>query len=324
MTTKTKQPLLPAYLIVGEDELKRNRALELLHRRLESLGDLDLNSDRFYGHEARGNEIVAACNTLPFTSDLRLVEVYDVEKLRKQDSEELIAYLESPASTSVLVLIANKLPKGTRLYKAIEKQGKQSVIDCAPMNRKKLADALRDSAIGHGFTITPGAVATLIDLVGTNTVTLDSELQKIGLAHRGSDPVNEGEVLALVARTTETKPWEFVDAFAARNLTRCISLLFTMESTSPFALLGMCVTRIRELITTKALVRRGESHALAKELKLPDWRVKNHQAWARMYTSHDLVVALISARDTEQAMKSGSNPKKALLDWLLATMKKAA
>lgn len=324
MATQTKQPLLSAYLIVGEDELKRNRALELLHRRLESMGDLDLNSDKFYGHEARGSEIVAACNTLPFTSEVRLVEVSDAEKLRKQDSEEIITYLESPATTSVLVLVTNKLPKGTRLYKAVEKQGKQAVIDCAPMNRKRLADALRDSAINHGFTITPGAVATLIDLVGTNTVALDSELQKIGLAHRGTDPVNEGEVLALVARTTETKPWEFVDAFASRNLARCVSLLPTMESTSPFALLGMCVSRIRELIAAKALARRGEAHGLAKELKLPDWRVKNHQAWARMYTSHDLVVALITARDAEQAMKTGSDPRKAFLDWLIQTMKKAA
>ncbi len=324
MTTQSKQPLLPAYLIVGEDELKSNRALELLHRRFEALGDLDLNSDRFYGHEARGVEITAACNTLPFTSDLRLVEVYEAEKLRKQDSEELISYLESPAPTSVLVLIAHKLPKGTRLYKAIEKQGKQAIIDCAPMNRKRLSEALRDSAIGHGFTITPGAVATLIDLVGTNTVALDSELQKIGLSHRGTDPVNEGEVLALVARTTETKPWEFVDAFASRNLARCVSLLSTMESVSPFALLGMCVTRIRELIAAKTLARRGEAHDLAKELKLPDWRVKNHLAWARMYTSHDLVVALISARDAEQAMKSGSDPDKTFLDWLIQTMKKAA
>lgn len=155
MATQTKQPLLSAYLIVGEDELKRNRALELLHRRLESMGDLDLNSDKFYGHEARGSEIVAACNTLPFTSEVRLVEISDAEKLRKQDSEEIITYLESPATTSVLVLVANKLPKGTRLYKAVEKQGKQAVIDCAPMNRKRLADALRDSAINQWYTITP-------------------------------------------------------------------------------------------------------------------------------------------------------------------------
>ncbi len=37
-------------------------------------------------------------------------------------------------------------------------------------------------AVGHGIALTQGAAATLIDLVGTNTVALDAELKKLSLS----------------------------------------------------------------------------------------------------------------------------------------------
>ena len=77
-------------------------------------------------------------------------------------------------------------------------------------------------AVTHGVTLTEGAAVKLVDLVGEDTVHLDSELKKIALAHRGTDAVNEHEIVDMVSRTAEVKPWEFVDAFAARDVRKCL------------------------------------------------------------------------------------------------------
>lgn len=322
MTATSKQPtLLPVYLIAGEDELKRETVMKRLHARLSKMGDLSFNSETFSALTCTGEEVVTAANTLPFASEVRLVEVHEVEKLKKTDSELLIDYLKEPCQTTVLALVGQKLAKNTRLYKAIAAFGKNAVIDCAPFARKDLGNAVRSMAVGHGIALTQGAAVTLIDLVGTNTVALDAELKKLALAHRGTDPVNENEVLSLVSRTAEIKPWEFVDAFAARNGKRCIYLLHRMD-VSPFALLAMCTTRIRELITVKALAQRGQQASAAKVLKMPDWRLKNHRVWARGFSMPELVDALRSARDAEQSMKSGSNQQDAFVFWLLSVCRK--
>ena len=206
MASKKNNPLLPVYLISGEDELKRETVIKRLRKRISTYGDLAFNSDVFAGEKATGEEIVAAANTLPFASEVRLVQVNNVDKLRKADAEALISYLASPSQTTVLALIAQKLPKNTRLYKAVSGFGKDAVIDCAPFQAKDLNAAVRSMALTHGVTFTEGAAASLIDLAGTNTVTLDSEIRKLALAHRGDDPVNQNEVIALVARTAEIKP----------------------------------------------------------------------------------------------------------------------
>ena len=281
MTAQKKQnaPLLPVYLVCGEDALKRDTVMKRLRARLSALGDLSFNSDEFSGETATGADIVSACNTVPFASPVRLVEVRAADKLKKADSEELVAYLDSPAETTVLALIAEKLAKNTRLYKAVAKHGKTAVIDCAPLKRFELPKAVRAMAVGHGVTLTEGAAAKLVDLVGEDTVHLDSELTKIALAHRGTDAVNEHEIVAMVSRTAEVKPWEFVDAFAARDARKCLLYLGRMDSVSPHALLAMCTTRLRELVCARALADRGNPRGVAAALKMPDWRVKNHATW---------------------------------------------
>ena len=315
-----QQTLLPVYLAVGEDELKRRTVVERLRKRVESMGDLTFNHDIFDAASASGSDIAIACNTLPFASPVRLVEVSHVDKLGKQDIDVVVAYLAAPSESTVLLLSSEKLAKNSRLYKAVAKVGKGSVIDCAPMKRYELAKALRSMAVGHGFTMTERAAARLIELVGEDTVRLDTELRKLALAHKGQDPVSDREIDDLVARTSEAKPWELVDAFSKRDLRSCLRLLPLLESTSPISLLAMCTTRLRELCCAKSLANRGEAHNLASTLKVPDWRVKNHVTWSRNFTDAELRHAFSAVRDCDQAMKSGADPALAFKTWLVESL----
>lgn len=319
MSTK-EQKLLPAYLAVGEDALKRRAVLEKLRKRIAELGDLEFNHDEFDAERASGSAIAVACNTLPFASELRLVEVAHAEKLGKQDVDIMCAYLSAPSESTVLVMSADKLAKNSRLYKAVASIGKTAIIDCAPMKRYELVRALRSMAVGHGATLTEAAAEKLVSLVGEDTIKLDSELRKLALAHTGTDPITESEVDSLVSRTTESKPWELVDAFSARDIGKTLKILPTLGSSSPYALIGMCTTRLRELSCAKSLDSRGEGHRLAEVLGVPTWRVKNHLAWSRLFSDVELKRAFSTARACEQAMKSGTDPDTAFKDWLVSTM----
>ena len=320
MANGKEQALLPAYLAVGEDALKRRTVLERLRKRIATYGDLDFNHDEFDGERASGSNIAVACNTLPFASELRLVEVANVEKLGKQDAEVLCAYLASPNQSTVLVMSAEKLAKNSRLYKAVAAIGSSAIIDCSPMKRYELVRALRSMAVGHGITLTESAAETLVSFVGEDTIRLDTELRKLALAHTGSDPVTDREVSMLVARTNEAKPWELVDAFSARDVNTCLKLLPLLKSTSSYALIGMCTNRLRELSCAKSLDARGQGHQLADTLGVPAWRVKNHVTWSRRFDAEDLEKAFVSARDCERAMKSGADPDDAFRDWLVSVI----
>lgn len=312
--------LLPVYLAVGDDTLKRETVEDRLVRRVGRMGDLSFNSEFFDGAQAEGAAIVSACNTLPFASTVRLVTVRNADKLKSADARCVADYLASPNPTTVLALYAGKLAKNSRLYKAVAAFGKTAVINCASVKKNQLPSLVSGMAKSHGLQMTEGAIRELIDRVGSDTVHLDGELRKLSLAHVGSDPVNEGEVALAVGRTTEIKPWEFTDAFAARNLARCLYCLQHMPSATPYGLLSGCIKRIRELIVTKAVEQRGQGSGLAQALGLPAsqaWKVRSYPAWAHGFTASELRDALKSGRDAERRMKSGYDPAGTFEDWLL-------
>jgi len=324
MATEEKDnALLPVYLFDGEDLLKRQTVLKKLKARLAQGGDISFNYETFSGESASANAIIGACNTLPFMIEARLVQVNDADKLKKADAEALAEYLKAPAPTAVLALIADKLPQNTRLYKAVKAFGEKAIISCLPQKRYNLTRTVCSLALGYGVKLSESAAQILIDLVGEDTIRLDSEIKKLALAHQGNDAISDQEVHFLITRTAEAKPWEFVDAFSGRNINKCLTCLNRMPSASPHRLLALCVSRLRELICAKSLQERGRGADLSTVLKVPDWKVKNHTRWAQSYSKKELRDALISARDLERAMKSGTNPDDAFLEWILTFMKKS-
>ena len=325
MATAKNTELLGAYLIVGDDVLKRETVLARLNKRLESYGDMAFNSDAFDGETATGEAIVAACNTVPFASEKRLVSVVHADKLKSADTEPIVAYLKAPNETTVLALVAEKLAKNTRLYKAIAALGKDAVIDCSLPKAYELPAQVSAMAKKRGLSMDNRAATLLVELVGDDTVRLDSELARMALEKGEGATLTQADVEAMVTRTNATKPWKFVDAFSERNLSLSLKTLQRLDdSTSPFALIVMVVNRIRELLCVKSLAARRSGETVAQALKLPDWRVKNHGKWAQRYSERELVHALTTARDAELAMKTGRDAQEVLTDWLIETMKKPA
>lgn len=160
---KEETALLPVYLAVGDDTLKRETVADRLTKRISQLGDLSFNSETFDGDNARGEDIVTACNTLPFASAVRLVAVRNVDKLRKADADAVAGYLAFPSETTVLALYGASLNKGSKLYKAVASFGKKAIIDCASVKKRDLPSMVASMAKARGFSMTHGAANALID-----------------------------------------------------------------------------------------------------------------------------------------------------------------
>ena len=309
---------LPGYLVVGDDALKRERIAAGIKRCLAQMGDMTFNTDAFDGETAEGPAIVNACRTVPFLSPYRLVAVSNAEKLKKADSEALVDYLKAPNESTVLLLSAEKLAKSTRLYKAVAALGTKAVIECVSPKARDLPNLVREMAPAHGATMTADAAFKLVELVGDNTVRLDAEVAKLALLHEGSQPIGVREVLDNVSRVAEPSRWDFVNAFSARNVAACVSMLEQMKSVSPHSLIGLCENRIRELMAAQSMIRRGTPGATAKALGKQDWQVRSVVTDARRFKASELQQSLLSARTTEMAMNSGKDVDAVFLEWVLS------
>ena len=162
--------LLPAYLIVGTDGVKRDHAVSRMKARLEKSGMVEFNLDeRDMTKDPDIESIIGSLNTFPMGSEFRLVILDGCSKLAKAVSEPLVDYLASPSPTTVCLIIADSLAKNTRLYKAIGKIDKKAVIDCSGTKRWELPRRVQQMATQHGKSISTAAAEELVSRSGENT-----------------------------------------------------------------------------------------------------------------------------------------------------------
>ena len=127
--------LKPLYLILSDQLFLRTQAVERLRTRLEELGPLDFNLSQYEAEKANFQEVVDACNVLPFATPFRLVIVSGIEKLTASDSALLAEYALNPSPTTVLALVGESCAKSSKLYKAVVANG--AVLDRKAPSKKE-------------------------------------------------------------------------------------------------------------------------------------------------------------------------------------------
>jgi DNA polymerase-3 subunit delta len=310
--------LLPIYLIVGDDALKVARVLERLTACVAQAGPIDFNLSRFSAETADFNEVVADCNTVPFGGDKRLVILEGADKITKDATEILLDYLRNPAEICVLAICAKSMPKNSRIRKAVDKIGKDAVIECK-VDEKSMPGVVAGLARDKGLVLEGAAAARLATLIGPDTVRADTELEKLAVRYGTGARITVSIVEDNVERAGEPKPWDLTDAMAARDTARVLRLLDDMSTASPYALIAMCTNRIRDLIAARDALDFGGGAArlVAEGVVKSDYVGRKYLGFAKNFTAQELREALYASVECEQAMKSGTDPKDALQDWLI-------
>ena len=299
--------LLPAYLIVGSDELKAKEVAARLRKRLEP-GFEAFNLDEHVANsDMEPSALLSSLNTLPFGTGFRLVMIQSAEHLPKDVSEAIIKYLNDPNQGCVLCLVAEKLPKTARLYKAVAKLGKQAIIDCTPAKRWELPKRMDRMAQQRGMRINEDASKELIARVGESTTMLDRQIGTLSELCRGAGVITRADVERYVTRIAEVKPWDFLDTICERDASRALELYDLMQDPSEIALVSMLVVRLRELVCAQSLASRRESATLASTLGKQAWQVKNHTRWASKFGKGELANALKACARCDRLLKSGGD-----------------
>lgn len=301
-----KPALLPAYLIVGPDELKRKQAVARLKARVDGPFSAFNLEELVASGDLEPVGVLASLNTLPMGGDRRVVVIENAEKLPKAVSEAIITYLANPNESCTLALVAGTLAKTTRLYKAVAKIGPKSVIECAAKKGRDLPPYVQKLAQAHGVSIAQDAAVELVARVGESTTMLDTQIATLAALLGGAGTITRPFVEKNVARVAEVKPWEFLDRLSGRDAHRALALYHLLDG-SELGLLSLIVGRLRELVCARSLDARGQAHALAAELKKQDWQVRNHVRWARAFSDGELEDLLGACASAERALKSGDD-----------------
>lgn len=302
----------PIILLSGTETFLADRALRTLTDRMKS-SDAGVEINDLDATDYQQGDLLQLASPSLF-GEPRLLRVSGVEKCTDVFLDDALSYLSSPESDVVLVLRHGGGNRGKKLLDAIKAAGNISlVVECKEI--KKDSDRLtfvQQEFQRHNVAIEPRAVRALVDAFSTDLAELASACTQL-ITDVGSQGVTAATIERYYGGRVEATTFQIADQAISGHFSEALALLrhALNSGVEPVLIVAAFAMKLR----TMALVggASGSIDALAAELGMPPWQVRNARSSLQGWNQEGLGAAILEVAHTDGAVKgSGPNPWYAL------------
>ncbi|XID95409.1 DNA polymerase III subunit delta [Paenibacillaceae bacterium WGS1546] len=311
---------LPIYILYGSETYLMNEFAERLQDSLVQPEHREMAIVRFDTAETPVDAIVEEAEMLPFLVPRKIVLVRDrtLFAAGKESSkvehrpERLLAYMERPSETTVLVFAVSgdKLDERKKLVKTAKSNG--WVASFGPLQADELLRWVLKRAAGQERSMDRDAAEELLGRVGADMHALAAETDKL-ITHAGpGGAVTVESVRALVSMATEQNVFKLTEEIAALRISDALALYHELlkQREEPIKLLALLVRQFRNMLYVKSLAGQGYSpQQMASQLGLHPYAVKVTGEQARKFSPERLAGLLDELAELDYAMKTGKVDK---------------
>ena len=296
-----------AYLFEGVEENIKAATLQALRKAILPEGMEELGESLMDAPDT--SAIIAACETLPFLADKRLVIVREHPALtgRSDADEKLLSYIPNVPESAVLVFLCRgKADARKKLYTAIKKAG--GIVSFAPLTDAELNAWVVKAFAGLGKSVSPQTASVLTFTVGSDTALLRREIDKLAALAGDRDSVTEEDVHAVATRSIECTVFEMVDAVVAGQQGKAFGLLRDMltAGSDRLGILAMLLRQFRLMQHIKIMQYEKLSPADIKtRLGIAPFAAERCIRQAAGYTGGQVKKAVQICLNAEYKVKSG-------------------
>jgi DNA polymerase-3 subunit delta len=252
--------LRPLYLIAGSDTAKIDATRARLRSRAERDGGA-ASLEVLEPGEGRGapdhEALLAAIPAMSLTESRRYLLVDGVERWRDKQLDAVAAALKSLPPDLSLVLVARD-KASARLRRAVEAANGEIHEFEAPKPRE-LPRVLVAEAKRLGYRLEPAAARMLVDRLGTGSLRLRNEVERLALWAGEGGEVTSADLAAMVADTSETAVWALSDALIERDaaLALAIGERLIAQGENVTGLIYGLASRLRKACAAAARLEEG-------------------------------------------------------------------
>lgn len=287
LAAQLAKPLLPVYLLSGEEPLQLNEAVDALRAAALAQG---------YSERQRLNveagfdwaQLALAGNTLSLFAERKLIELHlPTAKPGDAGGKALVAYAEAPPADTVLLIRAGKLEKAqqnSKWFKALDRAG--AVVQVWPVEIAALPGWIRQRLQGRGFKPSAEAVQLLAAQVEGNLLAAAQDVEKLALLY-GGGTLDVEQVRSAVADSARYDIFGLADAALGGELARCSHILQGLrgEGEEPVLILWALARELRALAQIAAGQAAGRPLAeLLATFRIWDKRKPLYQAALKRHT----------------------------------------
>ena len=311
------------YLWHGDDRFLLREAVQALKEAFLAEDPSGSGIETVSGVELSPGDVVERANTGAFFGH-RLLIVEDIPYFLdgpKIDLEPLDNYLLNPNPQTCLLLLAQQVHRGRKLYKEI--LGLGQVLEFSAPHPKKNADWqqwVQAEAKARGKQMSPAVARFFLDWAGHQSGILSQELDKLAVFAGERTVITEEDVRVVATRMPEGSVFDLLDAVAGGVQGQALPRLHeVLRQNMPLQVLAMIVRQVRLLLGAAVWRRQGGSAGeLAAKLGIRS-PYEAQKIWQQSLKLEEttLVKAMEACLATDIAIKTGQGDPALLLELLV-------
>ena len=313
----------PVVLVEGDDptlvaDAVRAVVDEVLGDRDRTLAVWDVGSD-----DTDLAVVADGCATPPFLTDRRIVVLRGVGRFSTEELAPLLAYLEHPLDTTVLVLAAGEGTLVPRLTAAVKSHGRVVSTKVSGRTGDWIRQRIRQSPVQLDAAAEDSVASHLGDELGR----LGGLLDVLTSAYGEGAQLGADDVRPYLGEAGATAPWDFTDAIDAGRTEEALAQLrrlLVAGERHPLVVLAMLHRHVQSLLRVDSPEIRTEAEAAAAMGIAPGrstFPAKKALGSAHRWGSAAIAEAIVLVARAELALKGASSwPPEAVLEVLVARL----
>jgi DNA polymerase-3 subunit delta len=306
-----------AWLFEGSDDYLQRDTLRLLRAQVLPEGMEAMNETVL---SAPGTDaLMAACETMPFLADQRLVVVEDQAGFgttRAEADERLMAYLPKVPAQTVLVFVQRgPADRRKKLTKALMDLG--HMVSFEPMDDMELTGWITAQFAEQGKQCSPAQARQLMMIAGRDTQRLWGEIGKLSAMAGGAEEISRELIMEGASATAEYTVFQMVDAVVGGRQAQAFSQLQALlrQGESRLGILALLLRQYRMLQHLKIFqMEHLPEREWADRLGVRPFAVENYKRQAAQLSNRAVAQAVALCLETEYRVKSGAIAEEGCLE----------
>jgi len=322
---------VPLLLLLGDSTVEIETELRAVRARFHPADVVTIDVG-----EGPLSAVAEAAATAGLFDPERLVIVHGLQlklkglKAEAPEADDYRRLLSAIAPTTTLLLLAPGIKEDHVLNAIVRSVGGQVKAFNLPRPRE-LPGWIVQRARQREINVEPSAASLLADLIGPDTVMLDSELEKLGTFAGQDGPITAEMVGELTGQVTQATIFALIDAIVDGRRAQAYGLLqdqLDRKSDGPIpAALGiirMIARQLRILLRINvALAARTPKSRIIADLKLPSYYADRYFKQASRFSIDRLRLAFEDLAQLEFDLLSGKKDPGTGLDVFVAELSRA-
>ena len=187
-----KKLFKPVYWLEGEESYYIDQIVNFAEHHILTEAEAGFNLSIFYGKDADWASVLNACMRYPMFAERQVVLLKEAQHMK--DIDKLENYIDNPLKSTVFVVSYKEKKADGRSKFGKLLRAKTEFFSTKKMYESALPDWTNQMVLQHGLTISPKALALLVDHIGNDLSRIENEIEKLAVNLGARKGITEDEI----------------------------------------------------------------------------------------------------------------------------------